>query len=68
MKDGIPNIYWSFRYAWSAAHLAMVAILFISLAVWLMTDGRGAELFDTGYYWVQDLSYQLASLVPFPWD
>lgn len=68
MKNGIPGIYWSFRYAWSAAHLVMVAILFWSLAVWLLTDGRGAELFDTGYYWVQDLSYRLASLVPFPWD
>ncbi len=68
MKDGIPGIYWSFRYAWSVVHLTMVAILILVLAVWLLTDGRGAELFNSGYWWVQNLSHDLATLVPFPWD
>ncbi|WP_157561362.1 hypothetical protein [Mycobacterium sp. E802] len=67
MKNGLPGIYWSFRYAWSVAHLVMVVILGLSLTVWLLDDGRGAELFNAGYYWVQDVSNQLASLVPFPW-
>ncbi|WP_131806267.1 hypothetical protein [Mycolicibacterium conceptionense] len=67
MKNGIPSIYWSFRYAWSIAHLVMVVVLGVSLAAWLIEDDRGAQMFNTGYYWVQDLSYQLASLIPFPW-
>lgn len=68
MNNGIPTIYWSFRYAWSIAHLVMVLALVVSLAVWLLQDGRGAYMFDVAYYWVEDLSYKLASLVPFPWD
>lgn len=68
MKDGIPAIYWTFRYAWSVAHLVMVALLGITLAAWLLEGNRGVEMFNYGYYWVQDLSYQLASLVPFPWS
>lgn len=67
MKNGLPSIYWSFRYGWSIAHLVMVVVLGVAIAAWLADDGRGIEMFDYAYYWVQDLSYQLASLVPFPW-
>lgn len=68
MKNGIPSIYWIFRYAWSVVHVVMVVVLGLVLAVWLLQDGRGAEMFDVAYYWVQDLSNQLAALIPFPWS
>lgn len=68
MRNGLPSVYWSFRYAWSAVHLAMVGLLVLTVAVWLLKDGNGIELFYTGYYEVQYLSDSLASLVPFPWD
>lgn len=68
MKNGIPSVYWTFRYVWSVAHLVMVVILGIVLAAWLLEGGRGVEMFNAAQYWVQDMSYQLESLVPFPWD
>jgi hypothetical protein len=68
MKDGIPSAYWKFRDAWSAAHLAMIALLAIWLTAWLLNDGQGAQMFDDGYAWVEQLSSDLASLIPFPWD
>lgn len=68
MKNGIPDVYWGFRYAWSAVHLLMVLILAVWLAAWLLHDNRGADIFNDAYVWVQDLSDQLASAVSFPWS
>lgn len=68
MKNGIPNVYWSFRSAWSATHLVMLAVLTVWLAGWLLQDSHGEQMFNEGSAWVEDLSNQLASWVPFPWD
>lgn len=68
MKNGLPGIYWSFRYAWSAMHVVLVLLLTSVLTMYLVRDGRGADLYDEAFFRLTDVSNQLASLVPFPWS
>jgi uncharacterized membrane protein YhdT len=68
LRNGIPAIYWTFRYAWSAVHIVLLIILAWLLTAYLLEDGRGQELFDQWYAWAQNIRVQLSSLIPFPWD
>ncbi|HMS75886.1 hypothetical protein [Gordonia sp. (in: high G+C Gram-positive bacteria)] len=68
MLHGIPRIYWTFRYIWSAIHVSLVAIFAMWLTLYLVNDGRGEQLFDDWWIWAQDIHYQLANLIPFPWS
>lgn len=68
MKNGIPAIYWVYRWAWSVLHLAILAILAILLLVWAFTDNQGAEALSGWLRWISNLRYTLSNLIPFPWD
>lgn len=68
MRNGIPTIYWTFRYAWSAVHIVLLIILAWLLASYLLEDARGQQLFDQWYAWAQNIRAQLSSLIPFPWE
>lgn len=68
MKNGLPAIYWTFRYAWSVAHIVLVAIIALSFLGWAFTDNQGADAFNAAYYWLDDLRYTMSRLIPFPWE
>ncbi|MFZ2238268.1 MAG: hypothetical protein WAV90_01840 [Gordonia amarae] len=68
MLHGIPRIYWTFRYAWSAIHVTLLVIFAAWLTMYLVSDGRGEQLFDDFWIWAQDIRYHLANLIPFPWS
>lgn len=68
MRHGIPQIYWTFRYAWSGVHVALLVVLTAWLVTYLVTDGRGEELYNEWWTWAQEIRNTLANLVPFPWS
>lgn len=68
MRNGIPAIYWTFRYVWSVVHVALLVTLSVLLTVYLLEDGRGAQLFYDFWAWADQIRHQLSALIPFPWD
>lgn len=68
MRNGIPSIYWTFRYAWSVVHVALLVTLSVLLAVYLIQDGRGEQWFTDFYRWADEIRASMSSLIPFPWD
>ena len=67
MKDGIPTIYWVFRWGWSILHLAILVILLILFLVWALTNHQGADAFSGWLGWINNLRRTLSSLIPYPW-
>lgn len=67
MREGIPTIYWAFRWGWSVLQLAILAVLLESFIVWAVTDNQGAEAFSSWLGWIEHLRNTLSSLLPYPW-
>ncbi len=68
MKDGIPGIYWVYRWSWSALHIGLVILALVLLLVWAFTDNQGVEAVTTWLRMIDHLRYILSNLIPFPWD
>jgi hypothetical protein len=68
MKDGIPTIYWVFRWVWSILHLLILAALATSFFLWAFTDHQGADAFAAWLSWINNLRYVLSHLLAYPWE
>ncbi len=67
MKDGIPSIYWLFRYGWSVLHLSILGFAAVALIIWAFTDHQGADAIGGWLGWINNLRRTLSNLLPFPW-
>lgn len=67
MRNGIPTIYWIFRWLWSALHLMILGILLTWFLVWAFTDHQGADALSAWLTWIENIRYILSNLLPFPW-
>lgn len=67
MRDGIPTIYWAFRWAWGVLHLAILGLLLAGFLSWAFTGGNGARTFTAWLHWIEALRYTLSNMLPYPW-
>jgi len=67
MKDGLPTLYWVFRWGWSALHFVVLAVIVMLVIVWALTDNHGANAFSAWYGWIDNMRWALSHLLPFPW-
>ena len=68
MKDGLPTIYWFFRWGWSALHLFILAALATAFFVWARTDFNLLNALNFWVRWIDDLRRFLGDLIPYPWS
>ena len=53
MKNGIPTLYWIFRWSWSLVHL---------------TDNHAIDALTDWLNWSESLREYLSGLVRYPWE
>ena len=68
MKNGLPTIYWAFRWGWSALHLVILGILLTILLVWAFTDHQGADAIMRWWAWIDRIRYTLSHVLRYPWQ
>ena len=67
MKDGIPTLFWLFRWCWSGVHLIILGVLLAVFLMWALTDNQGADALDAWLRWIESLRDALTDLMPYPW-
>lgn len=68
MKEGLPTLYWGFRWFWSTAHLMML-LAFLGFSLWwALTDNHAVDAFIALMNELNGVRRSLSSIVPFPWE
>ena len=68
MKEGLPALYWGFRWFWSTAHLMML-LAFLGFSLWwALTDNHAVDAFIALMNELNGVRRSLSSIVPFPWE
>lgn len=67
MKNGIPTIYWVFRWIWSGLQVSIVVLLAIAFVLWAASDS-GIQFFESWLSWIQNVRQSLSRAIPYPWD
>ena len=68
MKQGLPALYWCFRWLWSTLHLMMLLAFLGFFLWWALTDNHAADTFVALMHNLNDIRRTLSSIVPFPWE
>lgn len=67
MKNNIPVIYWTFRYAWTFMHFVIVAAAAAALLTWALADNHAVRIWETSKTNVLDVQYRVSNVIPWPW-
>ncbi len=68
VKEGLPALYWGFRWFWSAAHLMMLLVFLGFFLWWALTDNHAVDAFIALMNELNGVRRSLSSIVPFPWE
>ena len=68
VKEGLPALYWGFRWFWSAAHLMMLLVFLGFFLWWALTDNHAVDAFVALMNELNGVRRSLSSIVPFPWE
>lgn len=68
MDNAAPPAYTYYRVGWSAAHIALVGMLFLSIVTWFVHDGQGQRAVLNIWAGLGKIQLDIASIIPFPWE
>lgn len=68
MDNAAPPAYTYYRVGWSAAHIALVGMLFLSIVTWFVHDGQGQRAVLNIWAGLGKIQQRIANILPFPWE
>lgn len=68
MNNGIPTLYWIFRWSWSLVHLIILGVFAYLVLDWALTDNHAIDALTDWLNWSESLREYLSGLVRYPWE
>lgn len=67
MKDNVPQIFWTFRTAWTLLHVLIVVAATAVLLWWALADRHAVRIFDPAKDHVLNVQHRVSNAIPWPW-